>query len=79
MNTCFAFANGTPLGSVLLDPGPLRDRVTDFAARCLDTLELVDGPFHLELFHTPGDELASTAPTRSRYGATCAGPSSATG
>ncbi|BCL12758.1 ATP-grasp domain-containing protein [Micromonospora sagamiensis] len=57
VNTCFDFANGSPLGSVLLDPGPLRDRVTDFAGRCLDALDLVDGPFHLELFHTPGDEL----------------------
>ncbi|WP_416903331.1 ATP-grasp domain-containing protein [Micromonospora echinospora] len=57
VNTCFAFANGAPLGSVLLDHGPLRDRVTGFAARCLDALDLVDGPFHLELFHTPDDEL----------------------
>jgi hypothetical protein len=57
VNTCFAFANGAPLGSVLLDHGPLRDRVTDFAGHCLDALDLVDGPFHLELFHTPDDEL----------------------
>ena len=49
VNTCLDFANGVPLGSVLLDPGPLRDELAGFALDCLDALELWDGPFHLEL------------------------------
>ncbi|MEK2495112.1 hypothetical protein WN990_36780 [Kitasatospora purpeofusca] len=49
VNTCLDFAQGRPLGSVLLDPTALRDEVVGFAAACLDALELEDGPFHLEL------------------------------
>ena len=50
LNTCLDFALGAPLGSVLLDPGPRKAQLIGFAARCLDALSLVDGPFHLELF-----------------------------
>ncbi|WP_051942870.1 ATP-grasp domain-containing protein [Streptacidiphilus rugosus] len=57
VNTCLDFAHGTPLGSVLLDPGPLRDQVLSFAADCLDALALTDGPFHLELIRTAAGEL----------------------
>ncbi|MFI8079480.1 acetyl-CoA carboxylase biotin carboxylase subunit family protein [Kitasatospora sp. NPDC086009] len=57
INTCLDFLTGTPLGSVLLDPGARLDRVTEFTGGCLDALDLVDGPFHLELFDTPGGEL----------------------
>jgi hypothetical protein len=57
LNTCLDFTAGKPLGSVLLDPGPRLERVTSFAGDCLDALDLVDGPFHLELFETPQAEL----------------------
>ena len=57
VNSCFDFACGLRLGSVLLDPGSRRDRIVAFAGACLDALGLADGPFHLELFETPRDEL----------------------
>lgn len=57
VDTCLGFAQGRRLGSVLIDPGPLRDRAAEFAELCLDALGLEDGTFHLELFHTPADEL----------------------
>lgn len=57
LNTCLDFTAGRPLGSVLLDPGPRFERVTAFAGDCLDALDLVDGPFHLELFETARAEL----------------------
>ncbi len=58
VNTCLAFAAGEPLGSVLLDDGPLRRRVVEFSAACLDALNLSDGAFHLELLHSAStDEL----------------------
>ncbi|MFC9325562.1 acetyl-CoA carboxylase biotin carboxylase subunit family protein [Kitasatospora sp. NPDC057015] len=56
VNTCLDFVGGAPLGSVLLDPGPLRTRLTGFAADALDALELPDGPFHLEVIVTPAGE-----------------------
>ena len=56
VNTCLDFTRGLPLGSVLLDPGPLRTRLTGFAADALDALELWDGPFHLEVIVTPAGE-----------------------
>ncbi|GAA1989756.1 hypothetical protein GCM10009738_82440 [Kitasatospora viridis] len=49
LNTCLDFVHGAPLGSSLLDPGPLRDHLAGFAIDCLDALELWTGPFHLEL------------------------------
>ncbi|MFF9025178.1 ATP-grasp domain-containing protein [Streptomyces eurythermus] len=57
VNTCLEFAQGLPLGSVLLDPGPRRDETVAFAAACLDALALDDGPFHLELMRRPSGEL----------------------
>jgi hypothetical protein len=54
VNTCLEFAQGAPLGSVLLDEGPLRGKLAGFAADCLDALELWDGPFHLELILPAG-------------------------
>jgi hypothetical protein len=56
VNTCLGFAQGVPLGSVLLDPGPRRDELVGFTADCLDALELWDGPFHLELIVTASGE-----------------------
>ncbi|RPE45861.1 hypothetical protein EDD90_9176 [Streptomyces sp. Ag109_O5-1] len=56
VNTCLDFTGGTPLGSVLLDRGPLHEQLSGFAADCLDALELWDGPFHLELILPPSGE-----------------------
>jgi hypothetical protein len=57
INTCLDFAHGIPLGSALLDPGPERQSAIEFAGRCLDALELRDGPFHLELIAPPAGGL----------------------
>lgn len=57
VNTCLDFTQGLPLGSVLLDTGPKRDRLIAFATVCLDAFGLVDGPFHLELFVCPDGDL----------------------
>ncbi|MBF9070650.1 ATP-grasp domain-containing protein [Streptacidiphilus fuscans] len=57
VNNCLEFADGTPLGSVLLDEGAERDEVVAFAGACLDALGLADGPFHLELFRSAAGEL----------------------
>ena len=56
VNTCLDYALGLPMGSVLLDPGPLRTQLTGFAAEALDALGLRDGPFHLEVIVTPAGE-----------------------
>jgi len=57
IDTCLGFAQGRPLGSVLLDAGADRDRMAEFAGRCLDALGLDDGAFHLELFRKHDGEL----------------------
>ncbi|MFI9720177.1 acetyl-CoA carboxylase biotin carboxylase subunit family protein [Streptomyces sp. NPDC052396] len=57
VNTCLDYAAGRPLGSVLLDQGPLRDGLTGFAGGCLRALGLTDGAFHLEVIRRPGGEL----------------------
>jgi len=57
VNTCLDFAGGSPLGSVLLDPGPNRTEILGFAESCLKALGLSDGPFHLELFRSTTGEL----------------------
>lgn len=57
VNTCLDFANGLPLGSVLLGPGRARDEILKFAGSCLDALGLENGPFHLEVIRTPAGEL----------------------
>ncbi|WP_227746896.1 MULTISPECIES: ATP-grasp domain-containing protein [Paraburkholderia] len=49
VNTCLEFAQGKPLGSVMLDPGPLNDALLTFADASLRALALVNGPFHLEI------------------------------
>ncbi|MFH0240869.1 acetyl-CoA carboxylase biotin carboxylase subunit family protein [Streptomyces sp. HK10] len=56
-NTPLDFARGMPLGSVVLDPGPLRTRIADFAVECVTTLGLKDGCFHLEAIRRPTGEL----------------------
>jgi hypothetical protein len=57
VNTCLGFAHGSPLGSVLLDPGPVRDAVLAFADACLSALGLREGPFHLEVIRRADGEL----------------------
>ncbi|MEX3960368.1 acetyl-CoA carboxylase biotin carboxylase subunit family protein [Trinickia sp. EG282A] len=49
VNTCLDFAQGKPLGSVMLDPGPLNDALLTFARACLHALALSDGAFHIEI------------------------------
>jgi biotin carboxylase len=51
INTCYDFAHGTPLGSVV-QAGALADQVVDFARHCLQVLGMADGIFHLEVIET---------------------------
>lgn len=53
VNTCHAFTQGIPLGSVLLAPSARRDEIGDFALRCVAALGLEMGVFHLELISEP--------------------------
>lgn len=58
INDCLSFeAAGEPLGSVVVQASPLRERVEEFARRCVSALGMTSMPFHLELFLTPGGEL----------------------
>jgi biotin carboxylase len=52
VGTCLGHAHGDPLGSVLFDHGPVRDRVIRFAVDALAALGLRHGPFHLEAILT---------------------------
>ncbi|WP_094782412.1 ATP-grasp domain-containing protein [Paraburkholderia ribeironis] len=49
LNTCLDFANGKPLGSIMLQPGPSNDELLAFAQTSLRALSLTDGAFHLEV------------------------------
>ncbi|HZM76386.1 MAG TPA: hypothetical protein VFC19_11695 [Candidatus Limnocylindrales bacterium] len=51
------FGPGRVGSSVLLPSGPLRDRIIELNAVVLNTLGMCDGVTHLEVFHTPADEL----------------------
>ena len=58
VNTCLAFTQGAPLGAVMLEPGTaLHGRVVSFSVQCIEAIGLKACPFHLEVFHTHGDEL----------------------
>ncbi|MEV0899870.1 ATP-grasp domain-containing protein [Actinoplanes sp. NPDC049802] len=57
VNDCLGFGAGQPLGSVVMQRSPLRERVEEFTRQCVAALGLRAVPFHLELFRTPGDEL----------------------
>jgi hypothetical protein len=57
INTCLAFNDGIPLGSVLLEPSARRTALVAFAEAVLRALELRSGAFHLEIIVGPGDEL----------------------
>jgi hypothetical protein len=52
-----AFRIGGQCRSVAVDAGEMRDRLTEFTARVLGTLGWFSGVTHLEVFHTPDDEL----------------------
>lgn len=52
VNTCYDFACGRPLGSVV-HSGPEADAVVAFAGRCLGVLGLRSGAFHLEVIQEP--------------------------
>lgn len=58
VGTCLEFAQGRPLGSVLLEPGSRRSATLAFARACLDALGLRDGPFHLEAIRDRRGSLA---------------------
>ncbi|MCO5997990.1 ATP-grasp domain-containing protein [Actinoallomurus rhizosphaericola] len=45
VNTCLAYAGGTPLGSVQFGAD---DALVDWTLRCLLAVGITDGPFHLE-------------------------------
>lgn len=49
INTCYDFAQGKPLGSVLMDPSQKTEKLVDFTDACLKALELTNGAFHLEV------------------------------
>lgn len=53
VNTCYDFARGVPLGSVV-QSGPTADAVVDFADRSLRALGITDGAFHLEVIEADG-------------------------
>ncbi|WP_149183702.1 ATP-dependent carboxylate-amine ligase [Streptomyces sp. TRM49041] len=59
LNDCLSFRAGSHLGSVQLTrDDPLVPRLIAYARRVLDRLPTPDcTTFHLEVFHTPGDEL----------------------
>ncbi|MFF9807463.1 acetyl-CoA carboxylase biotin carboxylase subunit family protein [Streptomyces coeruleorubidus] len=58
INDCLSFeAGGQPLGSVVVQASPLRDRIEEFARRCVSALGMTSMPFHLELFVTPEEDL----------------------
>ena len=57
VNDCLEFVSGAPLGSVVVQRSPMRDRIEQFTRECVSTLGLRAVPFHLELFVTPDDDL----------------------
>ena len=59
VNECHNFASGKALGSYQLEAAnPLSGRLNAFAHKLLRALPTPrDGAFHIEAFHTPGDEL----------------------
>lgn len=58
LDTCFDFQHGDkPLAAVTSDDPELVARMRAFTGTVLEALGLTDSTFHLELFHTPADEL----------------------
>ena len=57
INNCLAYKSGIPLGSVFIDDPLINSRIEAFTKRVLETLNLDEGPFHLELIQSEQDEL----------------------
>ena len=58
LDSCYDFQyQGVPLASVTLDNPALVARTREFTTTVLQTLGLTDSVFHLEAFHTSGDDL----------------------
>ncbi|MEW2632759.1 hypothetical protein AB0903_14145 [Streptomyces sp. NPDC048389] len=58
LDTCFDFQHGTaPLAAVTPDRPELVARMREFTEVVVEALGLRDSTIHLELFHTPDDEL----------------------
>ncbi|MFE7525304.1 acetyl-CoA carboxylase biotin carboxylase subunit family protein [Kitasatospora sp. NPDC057542] len=58
LDTCFDFQHGdSPLAAVTEDDPALAERMREFTATVVRVLGLTDSVIHLELFHTPADEL----------------------
>ena len=51
------FSSGAPFVSVMLDEGPLKQRLEQFSDQVIDALQLSHGVTHLECFVTPNDEI----------------------
>ncbi|WP_338757536.1 ATP-grasp domain-containing protein [Nocardia vulneris] len=56
INDCLSFAQGEPLGSVLLRSSPRRTMLEDFCQQVVSALDLRRLPFHLEVFITPAGD-----------------------
>lgn len=56
-NSCYAFANGIPVGVMMVDSTERQQKLMQFAERALNALDLLKGPFHLELFIDPMGEV----------------------
>ena len=52
-NTCLMFRNGSPLGSITEDDPRVLNKISTFTNKALDTLNLTEGAFHLELIMSP--------------------------
>jgi hypothetical protein len=58
INDCLSFeAGGEPLGSVVVQRSGLRDRIEEFARKCVSALGMKSMPFHLELFVTETEDM----------------------
>jgi len=57
LGTCLDLVDGKSLGSYILKPGIMADRLIRYAEKVLKALPIYKNTgFHLELFHTPEDE-----------------------
>jgi hypothetical protein len=57
INTCYDFAQGKPLGSIVMSPSPKTENLIAFTDSCLQALELSNGAFHLEVIENQHGEL----------------------
>ena len=57
INTCYDFAHGKPLGSIVMSPSTKTEKLIAFTDSCLQALELSNGAFHLEVIENQCGEL----------------------